>query len=89
MWFANRQKKEVVQKGQPLHFKKLTLNFLFAEHLPKIAVHIIQISLFAYHLIHKESVLIGDHFCHYFTVDIFHRHSVYLITAPVAVLLCK
>ena len=39
------------------------LILLFAEQLPKVAVHIKQICLFAYHLVHKKSVLVGDHFC--------------------------
>ena len=51
-----KDKKRVVE-SQPL------LILLFAEQLPKVAVHIKQICLFAYHLIHKKSVLVRDHFC--------------------------
>ena len=54
--FKKKDKKRVVEP-QPL------LILLFAEQLPKVAVHIKQICLFAYHLVHKKSVLVGDHFC--------------------------
>ena len=53
---SKKDKKRVVE-SQPL------LILLFAEQLPKVAVHIKQICLFAYHLVHKKSVLVGDHFC--------------------------
>ena len=53
---SKKRQKRVVE-SQPL------LILLFAEQLPKVAVHIKQICLFAYHLVHKKSVLVGDHFC--------------------------
>ena len=64
-----KKMRPLLEQPPPVFFDNL-----LTKELAKVAVHIEQVSLFAYHLTHKKPIFVCDYLGLYFVVDVFHRH---------------
>ena len=68
-WPITKKMRPLLEQPPPVFFDNL-----LTKEFAKVAVHIEQVSLFAYHLTHKKPIFVCDYLGLYFVVDVFHRH---------------